>query len=69
MYPFVKAEGSSPWLAISNILSEIIQAPRGKYPDVSPFAHVIISGIIPKTSSDANQCPKRPNPVTTSSDM
>ena len=33
-------------------LSENKTAPKGKYPDVIPFAHVIISGTTPKTSSE-----------------
>ncbi len=49
--------------------SEMIAAPSGRYPEVSPFAHVMMSGTMPKTGSEAKKCPSRPKPVTTSSEM
>ena len=50
-------------------LSEIKTAPRGIYPEVIPFAEVIISGIMPNSSCEQKKCPSLPNPVTTSSEM
>ena len=50
-------------------LSEIKTAPKGMYPEVMPLAVVMISGIIPNSSSEEKKWPSLPNPVTTSSDI
>ena len=39
------------------------------YPEVIPFAVVIISGMMPNSFSELKKCPSLPNPVTTSSEM
>ena len=50
-------------------LSEIKTAPKGIYPDVIPFAVVIISGVISNYSCEQKKCPSLPKAVTTSSEI
>ena len=68
VYPleYKHPSASSPENVLINF-SETAYPPMGIYPDVIPFANIMMSGIIPKTCSDANQYPNLPKAVTTSS--